>query len=106
MEKVEALKIASRELKNSYYRQELKNGWIYGLLTFELECEEIQYEGEEVYHIYVVGGLYGATKDPNFKSKETGFFSKIKYIDGEFDRESGIECIVYKKDGKYKYLSE
>ena len=106
MSKEEAIKIANVELKNSYYNSMLNQGWIYGLLNFELKCKETLYKGEEVYYIFVVGGVFGAHRDSNHKSTKSGLFSNLKNIDGTFDESSNISCVIYKKDGKYKYLGE
>lgn len=102
----EALKIANSKLRESYYKEKLEEGWIYGILDFELDYKEIEIEGKEAYYIYVVGGTFGAKRDSNYKIKETGLFSKVKFIDGEWDEDSNIKCIVYKKDGKYIYLNK
>ena len=55
----EALDIANKKLKDSYYNSQLKHGWEYGLLNYELSCNECVYNGQEAYHISVVGGIYG-----------------------------------------------
>ena len=75
-------------------------------MDFELAYKEIEYEGEPVYYIYVIGGTFGATKDPNYKTEGTGIFSKLKNIDGVFDEDSNIKCVVYKKDGSFEYLKD
>lgn len=106
LSKEEAIRIANVELKNSYYKSQLKLGWIYGLLAFELECIETIYNGEEVYYIRVTGGIFGAQRDKNYKPKNNSLISKFKNIDGIFDENSNIKCIIYKKDGRYEYLGD
>lgn len=101
-----ALDIANKELKNSYYKSKLKQGWIYGLLSFELECIETIYNSEEVYYISVIGGTFGAHRDHNHEGENNTLFSKLKNIDGVFDKDSEIKCVIYKKDGKYEYLGD
>lgn len=103
--KEQALRIASKELRNSYYREQLKKDWIYGLINFGLECEDVTDNGREAYLIYVVGGTYSAQrpKDCVYKNSNS-IFAKMKEIFGEFSKESNIKCIVYKDNGEYKYL--
>lgn len=72
----EALNIANKKLKDSYYNSQLKNGWEYGLLSFELSCNECIYNGREAYHICVIDGIYGAKRLP-----KNGLLSKLKNID-------------------------
>ena len=104
LSKDDALKIANKELKNSYYRENLKDNWIYGLLSFELECEDTIYNGREAYLISVVGGTFSAQRPKDYVSRGNSIFDKMREIYGEFDKESNIKCIVYKDNGEYKYL--
>ena len=76
--KEQALRIASKELKNSYYRENLKDNWIYGLLSFELECEDIIYNGREAYLISVVGGTFSAQRPKDYVYKNSNsIFAKM-----------------------------
>ena len=102
----EALDIANKKLKDSYYNSQLKHGWEYGLLNFELSCNECVYNGQEAYHISVIDGIYGAKRLPNYKIEGNSLLDRLKNIDGTFDKDSNIECIIYKDNGKYQYLGE
>lgn len=102
----EALDIANKKLKDSYYNSQLKHGWEYGLLSFELSYNECIYNGREAYHICVIGGIYAAKRLPNYKVEGNGLLDRLKNIDGTFDKDSNIECIIYKDNGEYQYLGE
>lgn len=106
LSKEEAITIANNELKKSYYNSQLKIGWVYSWLDFELDCNETMYNGEEVYYIRVIGGNFGAKRDDNYKQENLGLFSELKNIDGTFDENNNIKCVIFKKDGKYEYLGE
>ena len=102
----EALNIANKNMKESYFEEELKNDWLYILIGFNLECEDITDKGREAYLISVVGGTYSAQRPDGYVKKGNSIFDKMKEIFGEFSRSSNIKCIVYKDNGEYKYLRE
>lgn len=110
LSKEDALKIASKALRNSYYRESYEEGEIYTSLDFNLEAELIHYNGKEAYHVYVNGGsfCFETTDEYRKKFKPGSIFSKLKHNYGEYTqgKNNGIECIIYKDTGIYEYLDK
>ena len=62
------------------------------MLSFELECIETIYNGEEVYYISVIGGTFGAQRDNNHEEKNNiGRYSDLLHNFGCFYW-AGIYC--------------
>lgn len=89
--KEQALDIAEKELKNSFYKEEKEKGTIYSYLRFDLEVKEKLTK----YYIYVVGGRFGITEEIN---------GITEHSDGIFSDKLNISCTINKRTGEYKYM--
>jgi len=88
-------------LKDSIYKEGLKNNLHYDLIEFkEFGVRLVKYDNNFAWHIKVVSGNWGATKFIKFLGLKISF----ENIDGIFEEENNINCLVFIDSGKYVYL--
>ena len=101
----EAIAIANHDLclKNSIYREGLKENLCYGLIRFdEFAIKLVKYNGCFSWHIKVIKGEWGAT----YFKKFLWFKFDYQNWDGIFDENSNISCLIFIDTGEYIYLKE
>lgn len=105
--KKQAIAIAAddRNLKDVIYRKGLKNNLEFGLIIFEeFGIKLVKYGYDYAWYIKVLKGEYGATKFikiPIFNIRKV-----YEYLDGYFDEESNISCLVLVTNGEFIYLDD